>query len=140
MLAKEIATFSSTDGKPIVESIIFGCGHNNTGVFNENDMGLIGLGGGPLSLVSQMGNLYGSKRFSQCLVPFHADPHTSGTISFGDASDVSGEGVATTPLVSEQGQSPYFVTLEGILEGISVGDTFVPFNSSEMLSKGNIND
>ena len=112
----------------------------NSGIFNENDMGIIGLGGGPLSLVSQFGNLYGSKRFSQCLVPFHADPHTSGTISFGDASDVSGEGVATTPLVSEQGQSPYFVTLEGILEGISVGDTFVPFNSSEMLSKGNIND
>uniref|UniRef100_A0A0R0HKG8 Peptidase A1 domain-containing protein n=1 Tax=Glycine max TaxID=3847 RepID=A0A0R0HKG8_SOYBN len=122
MLAKEIATFSSTDGKPIVESIIFGCGHNNTGVFNENDMGLIGLGGGPLSLVSQMGNLYGSKRFSQCLVPFHADPHTSGTISLGEASDVSGEGVVTTPLVSEEGQTPYLVTLEGI----STPETYLP--------------
>ncbi|KAG4972826.1 hypothetical protein JHK87_029647 [Glycine soja] len=51
----------------------------NSGIFNENDMGIIGLGGGPLSLVPQFG-----------------------TISFGDASDVSGEGVATTPLVSEQ--------------------------------------
>ena len=95
---------------------------------------------GALSHLFHNSVTFGSKRFSQCLVPFHADPHTSGTISFGDASDVSGEGVATTPLVSEQGQSPYFVTLEGILEGISVGDTFVPFNSSEMLSKGNIND
>ncbi|KAG4987394.1 hypothetical protein JHK84_029986 [Glycine max] len=112
MLAKEIATFSSTDGKPIVESIIFGCGHNNTGVFNENDMGLIGLGGGPLSLVSQMGNLYGSKRFSQCLVPFHADPHTSGTISLGEASDVSGEGVVTTPLVSEEGTPETYLPQE----------------------------
>ncbi|KRH27770.1 hypothetical protein GLYMA_11G012900v4 [Glycine max] len=83
----------------------------NSGIFNENDMGIIGLGGGPLSL---------------CLVPFHADPHTSGTISFGDASDVSGEGVATTPLVSEQGQSPYFVTLEGILEGIITPATYLP--------------
>nr|KYP52677.1 Aspartic proteinase nepenthesin-1 [Cajanus cajan] len=132
---REAVTFSSTSGEPVVVGdILFGCGHSNSGNFNENDMGIIGLGGGPLSLVSQIGDLYGSKRFSQCLIPFHADPHTSGTISFGDDSDVSGEGVATTPLVSEEGQTPYLVTLEGI----SVGDTFVPFNSSEMLSKGNI--
>ncbi|XP_029129725.1 aspartic proteinase CDR1-like [Cajanus cajan] len=135
VLAREAVTFSSTSGEPVVVGdILFGCGHSNSGNFNENDMGIIGLGGGPLSLVSQIGDLYGSKRFSQCLIPFHADPHTSGTISFGDDSDVSGEGVATTPLVSEEGQTPYLVTLEGI----SVGDTFVPFNSSEMLSKGNI--
>ncbi|CAJ1926778.1 unnamed protein product [Sphenostylis stenocarpa] len=114
MLARETVTFSSTSGDPVVvKDIVFGCGHNNTGNFNENDMGIIGLGGGPLSLVSQIGKLYGSKRFSQCLVPFHADPHTSGTISFGNDSDVSGEGVATTPLVYEEGQTPYLVTLEG---------------------------
>lgn len=91
---------------------------------------------GALSHLFHNSVTFGSKRFSQCLVPFHADPHTSGTISLGEASDVSGEGVVTTPLVSEEGQTPYLVTLEGI----SVGDTFVPFNSSEMLSKGNIND
>ncbi|XP_027362375.1 aspartic proteinase CDR1-like [Abrus precatorius] len=135
MLATETVTFSSNNEEPVVVGdIIFGCGHSNSGTFNENDMGIIGLGGGALSLVSQIGNLYGSKRFSQCLVPFHTDPHASGTISFGDVSDVSGEGVVTTPLVYDEGQTPYFVTLEGI----SVGDTFVPFNSSEMLSKGNI--
>ncbi|KOM27655.1 hypothetical protein LR48_Vigan442s009100 [Vigna angularis] len=134
VLARETITFSSTDEESVVVGdIIFGCGHSNSGIFNENDMGIIGLGGGPLSLVSQIGSLYGSRRFSQCLVPFHADPQTSGTISFGDASDVSGDGVVTTPLVYEEGQS-YLVTLEGI----SVGDTFVPFNSSEMLAKGNI--
>jgi hypothetical protein len=97
-------------------------------------MGIIGMGGGPLSLVSQIGTLYGGKRFSQCLVPFHTDTHTSGTISFGEDSDVSGEGVVTTPLVYEEGQTSYLVTLEGI----SVGDTFVTFNSSETLTKGNI--
>ncbi|XP_057450151.1 aspartic proteinase CDR1-like [Lotus japonicus] len=136
VLARETITFSSpTNGDElVVGDIIFGCGHSNSGAFNENDMGVIGLGGGPLSLVSQMGALYGSRRFSQCLVPFHADSRTSGTISFGDASDVSGEGVVTTPLVSEEGQTPYLVTLEGI----SVGDTFVSFNSSEKLSKGNM--
>ncbi|KAK7307961.1 hypothetical protein VNO77_41471 [Canavalia gladiata] len=135
LLARETVTFSSANEEPVVVGdIIFGCGHSNSGTFNENDMGIIGLGGGPLSLVSQIGNLYGSKRFSQCLVPFHADPHSSGTISFGELSDVSGEGVVTTPLVSEEGQTPYLVTLEGI----SIDDTFVPFNSSEMLSRGNM--
>ncbi|KAK7308898.1 hypothetical protein RJT34_05222 [Clitoria ternatea] len=135
MLSKEAATFSSTNRDPfVVKDIVFGCGHNNKGSFNENDMGMIGMGGGPLSLVSQIGNLYGRRRFSQCLVPFHTDPHISGAIGFGEASDVSGEGVVTTPLVSEDGQTLYMVTLEGI----GVGDTFVPFNSSEMLSKGNI--
>lgn len=135
VLAREAITFSSTDGDPVVVGdIIFGCGHSNSGTFNENDMGIIGMGGGPLSLVSQIGTLYGNKRFSQCLVPFHTDAHTSGTISFGEDSDVSGEGVVTTPLVSEEGQTSYLVTLEGI----SVGDTFVTFNSSETLSKGNI--
>ncbi|KAK7253118.1 hypothetical protein RIF29_37558 [Crotalaria pallida] len=133
-LARETVTFSSTNGELVVGEIIFGCGHSNSGTFNENDMGIIGMGGGPLSLVSQIGTLYGSRRFSQCLVPFHTDPHISGTISFGEDSDVSGEGVVTTPLVSEEGQTPYLVTLEGI----SVGDTFVPFSSSEALSKGNM--
>lgn len=55
-------------------------------------------------------------------------------IRFGEESDVSGEGVVTTPLVSQEDQTSYLVTLEGI----SVGDTFVVFNNSEMLSKGNI--
>ncbi|WJX54750.1 saccharopepsin [Trifolium repens] len=135
VLARETITFSSTDDNPVVVGdIIFGCGHSNSGTFNENDMGIIGMGGGPLSLVSQISTLYGGKRFSQCLVPFHTDTHTSGTISFGEDSDVSGEGVVTTPLVYEEGQTSYLVTLEGI----SVGDTFVTFNSSETLTKGNI--
>lgn len=42
--------------------------------------------------------------------------------------------MVTTPLVSSEGQTSYLVTLKGI----SVGDTFVPFNTSETLSKGNI--
>lgn len=82
VLASETVTFSSSKGAAVVvNNILFGCGHKNTGNFNENEMGLIGLGGGPLSLVSQLGTIYGSKRFSQCLVPFHTDPHISGTVS-----------------------------------------------------------
>jgi len=135
LLARETVTFNSTSGDPFaVKGIVFGCGHNNTGNFNENVMGVIGLGGGPLSLVSQLGNLYGSTRFSQCLVPFHGDPNTSGTISFGNASLVSGEGVHTTRLFYDEGATRYYVTLEGI----SVNFTFVPFNTSHVIEAGNI--
>lgn len=58
--------------------IVFGCGHSNYGNMNENDMGIIGLGGGPLSLVSQLGAHYGGRKFSQCLVPFRTHPNISG--------------------------------------------------------------
>ena len=65
VLARETVTFSSTDGEPVVVGdIVFGCGHSNSGTFNENDMGIIGLGGGPLSLVPQFGNLWEQKVLS----------------------------------------------------------------------------
>lgn len=74
VLAKETITLSSSTGKqqPIsFNNIVFGCGHNNTGVFNEHEMGLVGLGGRPLSVASQIGSALGSNKFSCCVVPFH---------------------------------------------------------------------
>lgn len=75
VLAKETFTVGTSGGEV---DIVFGCGYNNSGSFNENDMGIVGLGGGPLSLVSQIGAIYGGRRFSQCLVPFHTDPNIAG--------------------------------------------------------------
>ncbi|CAL9003615.1 unnamed protein product [Prunus brigantina] len=119
VLAKETITITSTSGEATsLKDIVFGCGHNNTGTFNENEMGIVGLGGGPLSLVSQLGPLVGGKKFSFCLMPFHTDPSVESKISFGEAKD----------------KSPYFVTVEGI----SVGDKLVPFSSSGNVSKGNM--
>ncbi|XP_039158583.1 aspartic proteinase CDR1-like [Eucalyptus grandis] len=44
VLATETLTFASTTGPPVtLPNIVFGCGHNNTGVFNDNEMGLAGL-------------------------------------------------------------------------------------------------
>ncbi|KAL6278837.1 hypothetical protein ACE6H2_022438 [Prunus campanulata] len=135
VLAKETITITSTSGEATsLKDIVFGCGHNNTGTFNENEMGIVGLGGGPLSLVSQLGPLVGGKKFSFCLMPFHTDPSVESKISFGEASLVSGEGVVSTPLVSREDKTPYFVTVEGI----SVGDKLVPFSSSGNVSKGNM--
>lgn len=135
LLATEKVTLNSNSGQPInLQNIVFGCGHNNTGSFNEDEMGLVGLGAGPLSLVSQIGTLFGGRKFSHCLLPFNTDPSITTKLSFGSENEVSGDGVVSTSLVSKQDPTPYFVTLEGI----SVGQKFLPFNSTGSVSKGNM--
>ncbi len=134
VMAKEKVTITSTSGQPISLDIVFGCGHSNTGTFSDHEMGIIGLGGGSVSFISQIGSQLGSKRFSQCLLPFVTDPSIASKISFGNDTEVLGQDVVSTPLVSKDDKTPYFVTLEGI----SVGDTYVPFKSSGMVSKGNM--
>ncbi|XP_011042742.1 PREDICTED: aspartic proteinase CDR1-like [Populus euphratica] len=133
VLAKEAITFSSSSGgQPVsVPDIVFGCGHSNTG-FNEREMGLVGLGGRPLSLASQIGSYLGNRKFSYCLVPFHTDPSISSKMYFGDGSEIIGEGVVSTPLVRKEDPTYYYVTVEGI----SVGDKFLPYNSSGTASEG----
>lgn len=46
-------------------NIIFGCGHNDDGQSGGKD-GIVGLGGSPLSLVSQLG-AYIDYKFSYCM-------------------------------------------------------------------------
>ncbi|KAK9992882.1 hypothetical protein SO802_022585 [Lithocarpus litseifolius] len=128
VLAKEKATITSTSGQAVSFDIVFGCGHNNT--LRSDAQAIIGLGSGPLSFVSQIGG----SRFSYCLLPYgteYADPSITSKISFGNGSEVVGDGVVSTPFVAGD---QYFVTLEGI----SVGDTYVSFNSSGKASKGNM--
>ncbi|TXG48679.1 hypothetical protein EZV62_024554 [Acer yangbiense] len=130
VLSTETVTFGSTS----IKNIIFGCGHNNTGGFNPNEMGLVGLGATDLSLASQVSSQLGSKKFAYCLVPFHTNPSITSKIYFGDKGEVSGAGVVSTPMVSKDDKSVYFVTLEGI----SVGDKLIPFSSSGAAPKGNV--
>ncbi|KAK9751014.1 hypothetical protein RND81_02G236100 [Saponaria officinalis] len=50
-------------------SILFGCGLTQLGDdFDENEAGIVGLSGGPLSLISQLGSKIENK-FSYCLTP-----------------------------------------------------------------------
>ncbi|KAK9994030.1 hypothetical protein SO802_023733 [Lithocarpus litseifolius] len=131
VLAKEKFTISSTSGQAVSYDIAFGCAHNVTFSHSNHTTGLIALGVGPLSFPSQIG----SKRFSYCLLPYAIEytyPDITSKISFGNGSEVVGDGVVSTPMFVA-GET-YNVTLEGI----SVGDTYVPFNSSGKVSKGNI--
>ncbi|XP_050907405.1 aspartic proteinase CDR1-like [Lathyrus oleraceus] len=131
VLAQEAVTLTSNTNEPVeLQNILIGCGHNDTGTFNDHEMGTIGLGRGPMSLLSQIGPLFGGKKFSQCLVPFHTDIKIASKMSFGKGSEVLGEGVVTTPMVTTQDPTSYLVTLKGI----SVEDTYFPYN----IKKGNI--
>ncbi|MCL7032548.1 hypothetical protein MKW94_019783 [Papaver nudicaule] len=120
-LAIETLTFVSISGRSIqVPNIAFGCGRNNN---IEKLSGLIGLGGGELSLISQLGSKVDSK-FSYCLVP---SPNVSSEFIFGSNAEMTGKDVLSTPLISNPLQKTfYYLTLEGI----SVNENWIPFRSS----------
>ncbi|KAI3974926.1 hypothetical protein MKX01_005037 [Papaver californicum] len=126
-LAFETVSFDSTSGRPVkLPKIAFGCGHNNAGAFSMDGSGLVGLGGGGYSLVSQLGSRIESK-FSYCLLPF--DSKQSSKLNFGSHAEITGSGVVSTPLISSSQlsqQTFYYLSLEGI----SVNENKVLFKSS----------
>jgi len=96
---------------------IFGCGYsNNLAADNSGKTtGLVGLGAGPLSLVSQLGDSIGHK-FSYCLVPSFSI--STSKMKFGDEAIVKGNGVVSTPLIIKSSNpSYYYLNLEGITIG-----------------------
>ncbi|CAN1794008.1 Aspartic proteinase CDR1 [Linum perenne] len=110
---------------------IIGCGHDNAGTFDSKGSGIVGLGGGSASLVSQLGSTIAGK-FSYCLVPYTSTNPTS-TMNFGTNAIVSGSNVVSTPLFSDPSQ-PTFYFLQ--LQAISVGSKKIPFESSSIASSG----
>ncbi|KAJ0989863.1 hypothetical protein J5N97_008219 [Dioscorea zingiberensis] len=107
LLAAETLTFIATDTKQLipVPDIAFGC-------LPESAFDLVGLGQGPLSLISQLGPSIEWK-FSYCLAPQANDKMTS-LFRFG--SDPASKAWTSTPLVSSL-NSLYLVNLEGISLG-----------------------
>uniref|UniRef100_A0A0E0J2S4 Xylanase inhibitor N-terminal domain-containing protein n=1 Tax=Oryza nivara TaxID=4536 RepID=A0A0E0J2S4_ORYNI len=80
-----------------VGSVKFGGSTVTAGSFPAD--GLVGLGGGAVSLVMQLGGaaLLG-RRFSYCLVPHSVN--TSSALNFGALANVTEPGAASTPLVA----------------------------------------
>lgn len=84
----------------------FGCGEANQGTFSNTD-GLVGLGRGPVSIISQMG----VSAFSYCLVSFYSSTSKTSALVFGD----SGGSYSYTPLVFNAAiPTFYYVNLNGI--------------------------
>ncbi|CAL0302240.1 unnamed protein product [Lupinus luteus] len=94
------------------DEIIFGCGHNNQGIFLPTSTGIVGLGNGAYSLTSQLSTVIDDK-FSYCLVPSY-EHNTTSFLNFGENAVVSGPGTVYTPLASGPIQTFYYLTLEGI--------------------------
>lgn len=111
----ETLTFSSsTEGQVSIPNINVGCSHHTEGVFKSNEAGIIGLGDGPLSLISQLGSKIESK-FSYCLVPY-SNQKSFSKFSFGPDDNVARLASMKIPL------KPSYL-LE--LKSLSVGDTYV---------------
>ncbi|XP_022942027.1 aspartic proteinase CDR1-like [Cucurbita moschata] len=111
----DLASEKITIGSFKLYKTLIGCGHVNGGTFSEDTSGIIGLGGGPLSLISQMRKIAAVKRrFSYCLPTFFSDKNVTGKISFGKKAIVSGRKVVSTPLVLKEPNTFYYLTLEAM--------------------------
>nr|KJB44383.1 hypothetical protein B456_007G249500 [Gossypium raimondii] len=115
-LAFDTITLATTTSPTVsVLEIVIGCGHNNGGPSKERNSGVIGLGGGELSLISQIGSPIAGK-FSYCLLPT-SEKNESSKLNFGSNAIVSGDGVVSTPLIKLSSPTFYFLNLEAISVG-----------------------
>ncbi|KAF5749846.1 protein ASPARTIC PROTEASE IN GUARD CELL 2-like [Tripterygium wilfordii] len=112
-VALETLTFDRT----VVHNVAIGCGHMNQGMF-VGAAGLLGLGGGSMSLVGQLTGQTGDA-FSYCLVTRGSG--SSGSLELGrEAMPV---GAAWIPLIrNPRAPSFYYVGLSGL----GVGGTRLP--------------
>ncbi|KAK8960949.1 Aspartic proteinase CDR1 [Platanthera guangdongensis] len=112
-LSSETLSFASTGGRRIqVPSTLFGCTHRSNGTFTKNGAGLVGLGGGKLSLIRQLGSSIESK-FSYCL-PSSSQTSATGRLNFGASANVSASNAVTTPLITGFSSTFYFLSLEQV--------------------------
>ncbi|KAK1679990.1 hypothetical protein QYE76_040838 [Lolium multiflorum] len=119
VLATETLTFESGAA---VHGIAFGCGTENHGS-TDNSSGLVGMGRGPLSLVSQLG----VTRFSYCFTPFN--DKTASPLFLGPSAAALSTAAKSTPFApnpSGGGRTSSYYYLN--LEGISVDDTLLPID------------
>ncbi|KAL8026932.1 hypothetical protein ABFX02_14G062300 [Erythranthe guttata] len=116
-----LAMETLTIGHTTVQNVAIGCGHMNRGMF-IGAAGLLGLGGGSMSLVGQLGGQTGGA-YSYCLVSRGTSSY--GSLEFGRA--VLPAGAAWVPLLrNSRAPSFYYVGLSGL----GVGGTRVPISES----------
>ncbi|CAK9328535.1 unnamed protein product [Citrullus colocynthis] len=128
--AVDTVTMRSTSGRPVAfPRMAIGCGHDNAGTFDANVSGIVGLGLGPASLVTQMGPSAGGK-YSYCLTPIGSNTIESSKLNFGSNAVVSGSSAVSTPIyISDRFKSFYWLKLEGV----SVGEKKFEFPVSSIL-------
>lgn len=122
VLAAETFTLAKTK----LPGVAFGCGDTNEGDGFTQGAGLVGLGRGPLSLVSQLG----LGKFSYCLTSLDdtsKSPLLLGSLAAISTDTASAAAIQTTPLIKNPSQpSFYYVTLKAL----TVGSTRIPLPGS----------
>ncbi|CAL1377431.1 unnamed protein product [Linum trigynum] len=129
VMATETFTFGGNKVK--VPKVGFGCGEDNEGDGFTQGGGLVGLGRGPLSLVSQLKQ----PKFSYCLTSIDDAAGATSTLSMGSLAGPAGNSSATTGLIQNSAQSSFYYIS---LEGISVGGTglSIPASTFALQSDG----
>ncbi|KAH9288581.1 hypothetical protein KI387_032698 [Taxus chinensis] len=121
VLSSDTLTMLDTSGgEESIPGVAFGCSHDTRGQgFNQTD-GLIGLGRGDLSLISQLSSAsVVESKFSYCLI--NASAETS-PLLLGTAAGTLGEGAKSTPILTNSvidDQSFYYLSVEGMSVGNS---------------------
>jgi hypothetical protein len=129
----ETLTFGSAPADQTrVPDIAFGCSNASSDDF-QGSSGLVGLGRGSLSLVSQLG----ASRFSYCLTPFQ-DTSSTSTLLLGPSASLDGTGVRSTPFVASPAMAPMSTYYYLNLKGISLGTTAlsIPPNAFSLNADG----
>ncbi|AQK55003.1 Aspartyl protease family protein [Zea mays] len=124
-------TYSSdtlTLGSSAMTDFQFGCSQSESGGFNDQTDGLMGLGGGAQSLASQTAGTFGTA-FSYCLPPTSG---SSGFLTLGTGSS----GFVKTPMLRSTQIPTYYVVL---LESIKVGSQQLNLPTS-VFSAGSLMD
>eukprot|EP01018_Ginkgo_biloba_P026570 Gb_02537 [translate_table: standard] len=135
ILLFETLTFPTRSNKNILVShIALGCSYEIQGI--PRGIGFIGLGRGPLSLVSQLGSKINYK-FSYCLVSNKDAPSKTSHLIFGDPADGFLSEMKSTPLIQNpvsKTASYYYVGLDGISVGGKLLD--IPAGAFDFKSDG----
>lgn len=113
----DFVTETITFGSASVSGIAIGCGHNNEGLF-VGAAGLLGLGGGSLSLPAQ----FNASSFSYCLVD--RDSGSNSTLEFESPTPLN---AVTAPLRRNPGLDTFYYVE---LNGLSVGGELLPISES----------
>ncbi|CAM0144817.1 unnamed protein product [Urochloa decumbens] len=122
-LAADTLAVGDDAAAPFFPGVVFGCSTANGGDM-DGASGIVGLGRGALSLVSQLG----VGRFSYCLRS-DADAGASPILFGALAANVTGGGAQSTPLLQNPvpgRRAPYYYVN---LTGVTVGQTELPVTS-----------
>ncbi|KAI3762060.1 hypothetical protein L1987_52483 [Smallanthus sonchifolius] len=132
-LALETLTFGNT----FIQKVAIGCGHRNQGLF-IGAAGLLGIGGGSMSLVSQLGGA-SDGAFSYCLVS--RGTGSPGSLEFGRESLPTDSAVWVPLLRNLRVPTFYYVGLSGLgVGGVQVSIPEPTFELSDMGHGGVVMD